>query len=69
MRLEKESKSCEYSWKRLILWVMKYDIKDEKLAPKGKLRIEWAEADMPVLRQIRARFKNCLLYTSDAADE
>jgi adenosylhomocysteinase len=34
----------------------KYDIKDLSLAPQGKLRIEWAEQDMPVLRQIRARF-------------
>ncbi len=33
-----------------------YDVKDMALADKGKLRIEWAEAQMPVLRQIRARF-------------
>ncbi len=33
-----------------------YDVKDMSLADKGKLRIEWAEAQMPVLRQIRARF-------------
>ena len=33
-----------------------YDVRDIGLAPKGKLRIEWAEQDMPVLRQIRARF-------------
>jgi adenosylhomocysteinase len=32
------------------------DIKDKKLAPKGKLRIEWAESNMPVLRLIRERF-------------
>ena len=28
---------------------MNYDIKDKTLAAKGKLRIEWAERDMPVL--------------------
>jgi adenosylhomocysteinase len=33
------------------------DIKDNKLAPKGKLRIEWAERNMPVLRLIRERFR------------
>ena len=35
----------------------KCDIKDKKLAPKGKLRIEWAEHNMPVLRLIRERFQ------------
>jgi len=35
---------------------MKYDIKDVKLAKKGKLRIEWAAKDMPVLALIRKRF-------------
>ena len=35
---------------------MKYDIKDIKLARHGKLRIEWAERFMPVLRLIRQRF-------------
>jgi len=35
---------------------MNYDIKDITLAPKGKLRIEWAEQLMPVLRLIRERF-------------
>ncbi|MEP0829099.1 MAG: adenosylhomocysteinase [bacterium] len=35
---------------------MKYDIADIKLAPQGKLRIEWAERNMPVLRLIRQRF-------------
>jgi adenosylhomocysteinase len=34
-----------------------HDIKDIGLAPQGKLRIEWAEQDMPVLRQIHARFE------------
>src|SRR5688572_2848902 len=35
---------------------MKYDIKDIKLAPEGKRRIEWAEKDMSVLRSIKERF-------------
>jgi len=35
---------------------MKYDVKDISLAPKGKLRIEYAEQEMPVLRLIRERF-------------
>ncbi|MBI5287196.1 MAG: adenosylhomocysteinase [Deltaproteobacteria bacterium] len=35
---------------------MEYHIKDMALARKGKLRIEWAEKDMPVLRMIRERF-------------
>ena len=34
----------------------KYDIKDKSLAPKGKLRIEWADKQMPVLGLIRERF-------------
>ncbi|MCP4544692.1 MAG: adenosylhomocysteinase [Chloroflexi bacterium] len=33
-----------------------YDIKDLDLAPSGRLRIEWAEREMPVLRLIRERF-------------
>jgi adenosylhomocysteinase len=32
------------------------DIRDPQLAPKGALRIEWAEKEMPVLRMIRERF-------------
>ena len=36
---------------------MKYDIKDISLASKGRLRIEWAEQFMPVLRSIRERFE------------
>ena len=35
---------------------MRHDIKDIKLARKGRLRIEWAEKYMPVLRLIRKRF-------------
>lgn len=59
--------------------MLKYDIKDIKLAEKGKLRIEWAEMDMPVLRMIRERFKKekplrgvrisaCLHVTSETAN-
>ncbi len=33
-----------------------YDIKDLNLAPAGRLRIDWAEREMPVLRLIRERF-------------
>ncbi len=33
-----------------------HDVKDLKLAEAGRNRIEWAEMDMPVLRQIRADF-------------
>lgn len=36
---------------------MNYHIKDINLAPKGKLRIEWAEQLMPVLKSIRERFQ------------
>ncbi len=32
------------------------DIKDSSLAPQGKLRIEWASREMPVLKLIRERF-------------
>ena len=35
---------------------MDHDIKDITLAAAGKLRIEWAERSMPVLRMIRERF-------------
>jgi len=33
-----------------------YDIKDTKFAEGGRRRIDWAEREMPVLRQIRERF-------------
>ncbi|MEE8328869.1 MAG: adenosylhomocysteinase, partial [Thermodesulfovibrionia bacterium] len=36
---------------------MKYDIRNIKLAGKGKLRIEWAAKSMPVLKLIKARFE------------
>jgi adenosylhomocysteinase len=35
---------------------MPYDIKDASLSKKGKLRIEWANDNMPVLNLIRKRF-------------
>ncbi len=58
---------------------MNYDIKDIGLAPEGKRRIEWAENDMPVLRQVREKFaqekplegKNmsaCLHVTAETAN-
>ena len=36
---------------------MDYDIKDIQLAGKGRLRIEWAEKSMNVLRTIKERFE------------
>ncbi len=36
---------------------MEYDVNDLSLADSGKLRIEWAEQQMPVLRLIRERFQ------------
>lgn len=36
---------------------MDYDIKDIQLAEKGRLRIEWAEKSMNVLRTIKERFE------------
>jgi adenosylhomocysteinase len=36
---------------------MNHDVKDLKLAEKGRLRIEWANQNMPVLNLIRARFE------------
>ncbi len=35
---------------------MEYDITDEKLAELGAKRLAWADADMPVLKQVRERF-------------
>jgi len=56
-----------------------YDVKDEALAAAGKQRIEWAEAQMPVLRLIRERFERekpltgariaaCLHVTTETAN-
>ncbi len=57
---------------------MKYHIKNAGLSKKGKLRIEWAEENMPVLRLIRERFNKekplrgikvscCLHVTTESA--
>jgi adenosylhomocysteinase len=35
---------------------LEYDVRDLGLAESGRRRIEWAENEMPVLRQIRERF-------------
>lgn len=56
-----------------------HDVKDMSLAEKGRFRIQWAENDMPVLRQIRTRFEKerplkglrvaaCLHVTSETAN-
>lgn len=37
--------------------MVKHDIKDINLAKKGKLRIEWAAREMPVLKIINERFR------------
>ena len=58
---------------------MKSDVKDLKLAPKGKLRIEWAGSQMKVLELIKERFIKekplqgitlgaCLHVTSETAN-
>src|SRR5438874_7090966 len=55
------------------------NVKDPKLAEAGVNRIEWAEREMPVLRQIRARFERerplrgkkiaaCLHVTTETAN-
>jgi adenosylhomocysteinase len=59
--------------------MVKCDIKDKSLAPKGKLRIEWAENQMPVLKMIIERFSKekplagkklscCLHVTTETAN-
>src|SRR4030067_2068909 len=56
-----------------------YDIKDINQAEGGRRRMAWAEREMPVLRQIRARFKKekplkglrvsaCLHVTTETAN-
>ncbi len=58
---------------------IKSDIKNPKLAKDGKLKIEWAERSMPVLRLIRERFEKekplkgttlacCLHVTTETAN-
>src|SRR2546426_1985267 len=36
--------------------MVEHDVKNLSLASDGRLRIEWAEQSMPVLRQVRERF-------------
>jgi adenosylhomocysteinase len=36
--------------------MVEHDVKDIGQAPEGRLKIEWAEQSMPVLRQVRERF-------------
>ena len=56
-----------------------HDVKNLSLAAEGKLRIEWAEQSMPVLRQVRERFTHeqplkgirlgaCLHVTTETAN-
>jgi adenosylhomocysteinase len=58
---------------------MEYDVKDLALAENGRLRIEWADNQMDVLKQIRARFRRekplknlrlaaCLHVTTETAN-
>lgn len=58
---------------------MQYDVKDLGLADAGLQRIEWADTEMPVLRQIRERFEReqplkgqvlgaCLHVTTETAN-
>ena len=59
--------------------MVEHDVKDLNLAAQGKKRIEWADADMPVLRAIRERFEKekplagkkmsaCLHVTAETAN-
>ncbi len=59
--------------------MVKHDVKDINLAKKGKLRIEWAAREMPVLKSIAERFKKekplkglklaaCLHVTTETAN-
>src|SRR5262250_3529400 len=36
--------------------MVEHDVKNLSLAAEGRLKIEWAEQSMPVLRQVRERF-------------
>jgi adenosylhomocysteinase len=58
---------------------VRQDVRDLSLAERGRLRIEWADASMPVLRQIRERFRKekplagtrlsaCLHVTTETAN-
>ena len=57
----------------------KFDVKDSNMADGGRLKIEWAELEMPVLRKIQQRFKKerplegirvsaCLHVTTETAN-
>ncbi|MBF0459265.1 MAG: adenosylhomocysteinase [Nitrospirae bacterium] len=59
--------------------MVKHDVKDIGLADQGKLRIEWAEMEMPVLRSIKEQFSKdkplkgmrmaaCLHVTTETAN-
>lgn len=59
--------------------MVKHDVSDISLAKKGKLRIEWAAKEMPVLKSIKERFKKtkplkginvaaCLHVTTETAN-
>lgn len=59
--------------------MQKYDVRDLRLAKQGRLRIEWADENMPVLQLIRKRFKReqplrgirfgcCLHVTTETAN-
>src|SRR4030042_5093716 len=58
---------------------MDYDVKDKKLAEFGRLRIEWAGREMPVIKLIQKRFarekpfngiriSGCLHITTETAN-
>jgi adenosylhomocysteinase len=64
---------------QLDMATQRYDVKDIKLAPLGKKRIDWADQQMPVVRMIRARFERekpfrgmtlgaCLHVTTETAN-
>lgn len=59
--------------------MIKHDVKDLKFAQKGRLRIEWAAKEMPVLKSIAGRFRKekplkgvrlsaCLHVTTETAN-
>ncbi len=63
----------------MVAQMVAHDVKDIGLAGRGKLRIEWAEHSMPVLRLIRERFERekpldgvtlvaCLHVTTETAN-
>ena len=58
---------------------MPYDVHDLALADEGRLRVEWADRHMPVLREVRSRFEKeqplaglkvaaCLHVTTETAN-